>query len=273
MRAIGMCQGQRGDCVLSTVAARAFKEKYPDSTLTLGINKKYADMAPLFANHSYFDDIHLYDNYSNWPSPLDKEYHIRAKYDIIYDPMPVRPNEATWWMTEHQAQNICSIYGLQTSNIQCNLTKWFDVPDNKGYIGFQWAGGMQDWPNKKSFSIDRANQIVQLIEKLGYKAMVFGATQEPELAYGTRFIGTYFDTIRNMLGCKMLVTVDTGLVWLASSYSFPTLGIYSNQYYLKNYVKNIQPINSNAVYLDDDLVNNIPLDIISHSLENMLNNL
>jgi ADP-heptose:LPS heptosyltransferase len=47
MKAIGFNQGQIGDLGMNMIACRAFKEAYPDSHLTFGINKKYQSIAPI----------------------------------------------------------------------------------------------------------------------------------------------------------------------------------------------------------------------------------
>lgn len=270
MRAIGFHQGQRGDIIISTVAARAFKEQYPDARLTLGINRQYEDMLPLFGKHKYFDDYHVYQAYSEWPGGEDNLFLAKNQFDIVYHAMPQRSNEADWWKTEHQAANACSIYGLTPpKNLQCNLAKWFDVPSYSSYIGFQPFGGWQDWPNKKSFSLARAQETVNLIISLGFKVLQFGGSEEPSLEGAERFNGTYFESMKAMVGCRALVSVDTGRIWAASAYSVPTLGLYANGYYGHQYISSIQPVNPNAIYLDEETVDQIPLEMIVARIKNL----
>lgn len=270
-RAIGFNVAQRGDIIISTVAARAFKETYPDARLTLGINRQYEDMLPLFGAHESFDDFHLYHGLDDWPNGEDNLFLAKNQFDIVYHGMPKRPNEATWWRTESQPANICSLYGLKVPrNLQCSLTKWFDVPDYSSYIGFQPFGGWQDWPNKKSFSLARAQEVVNLIVKSGFKVLQFGGPEEPSLDGATRFDGTYFDSMKAMVGCRALVTIDSGRVWAASAYSVPTLGLYSHDYYGEQFISNIQPINPNAIYLSAPLVNQINLDVIGARLKDLI---
>ncbi len=271
MRAIGFQQGMRGDVIISTVAARAFKEQYPDARLTLGVNRRYEDMLPLFGGkHESYDDFHLYHEYENWPGGEDNLFLAKNQFDIVYHAMPKRANEADWWKTEHQASNAATIYGLLApKNLQCSLTKWFDVPDYLDYVGFQPFGGWQDWPNKKSFSVERANQVVEIIRSLGFNVLQFGGPDEPALANAEKFDGTYFESMQAMLGCRALVTVDSGRVWASSAYSFPTLGLYSTSYYGPQFIHNIQPINPNATYLSAPLVNEIELDQIAARVKEM----
>ena len=51
IKAIGFNQGQIGDLVINLIACRAFKEKFPDSHLTFGINKKYQSILPIFKHN------------------------------------------------------------------------------------------------------------------------------------------------------------------------------------------------------------------------------
>ena len=54
MQAIGFNQGQLGDICMGVVAARAFKRDFPESQLTVGINEKFKNIAPLFLKNKYF---------------------------------------------------------------------------------------------------------------------------------------------------------------------------------------------------------------------------
>ncbi len=271
IRAIGFHQGQLGDIIISTVAARAFKQQYPDGRLTLGINKRFEMILPLIGAHAYFNDYHLYHEYAGWPGGEDNLFLAKNQFDLVYDAMPKRANEATWWRTEHQAANACSIYGLSVpANLQCSLTKWFDAPDNSGYIAFQPYGGFQDWPNKKSFSVERGNQVVALIKALGFKVLQIGGPGEPLLDGAEKRDLTYIESVKHILGCRAFVGVDSGLTWVTSAYSFPTLALYANGYYSRQFISSIQPVNPNAIYLDDVLVNDIPLDLIGARLKDLI---
>jgi hypothetical protein len=266
-----MMQGQFGDLIISTVAACAHKVKYPDSRLTLGLNKRFEAILPLFGAHKSFDDYHIYQEYANWPGGEDNLFLAKNQFDIVYHAMPKRANEATWWKTEHQCQSACSVYDLTPpSDLQCSLTKWFDVPDNSDYIAFAPIGGFQDWPNRKSFSVDRANEVVRLIQSLGYKVLQIGGPGEPILEGAEKRDLSYFESVKQALGCRAFVGVDTGLQWVMSAYSMPILGLYSNGYYGREFIKAIQPINPNAIYLDEITVNDIPLDLIALNLKTLI---
>ncbi len=267
MKAIGFNTAQRGDIILNTVAARSLKEIYPTAHFTLAVAPEYADMRDLFARHPYIDEFHVYHSHDG-TDQIDQLFRReQGLYDVVFSGTPAHTIEP-WWMIHHQAAEVCLMNGLSVpSDIQCVLTLPTDIPDNKSYIGLQPYAGWQDWPNKKSFTVARATELVVAIRALGYQVLQFGGPEEPTLDGATKFEGTYFDSMRHMLGCRALVTTDSGRCWAASAYSFPTLGLYSNSYYGPQFIHNIQPINPNARYLDVDLVVNLPLDQIIATLK------
>ncbi len=267
MKAIGFNTAQRGDIILNTVAARSLKQIYPTAHFTLAIAPEYADMRDLFVHHPYIDEFHVYRSHDG-TDQIDQQFRReQGLYDVVFNGTPAHTIDR-WWMIRHQAEEVCLMNGLPIpSDIQCVLSMPNDVPDNKTFIGLQPFGGWQDWPNKKSFSLARANEVVAAIKALGFNVLQFGGEAEPTLEGATKFTGSYFDSMRHMLGCEALVTTDSGRCWAASAYSFPTLGLYSNSYYGPEYVRNIQPINPNARYLDADLVVNLPIDQIITTLK------
>lgn len=271
MRAIGFNAGIRGDLIISTVAARAFKQQHPGGTLTLGMNYRFADMAPLFYRHPHFDDIHGYEGYDDWPTKADEAYLDRARYDIVFGAMPKRPNgtESSWFQWEHQAGNVCSIYGLPypSDGLQCHLNRWFEVPDYSGYIALNYVGAFYaGYPNNKSYTPDQARDLVRLIRKKGYKVIVLGDPREPALEDTERCEMSYFDSVRTMLGCRALVGVDSGLLWCASAYSHPALASYGSAYY-GDRVAAIQPINPAARYVAAPTIGEISLDSLAEGLQ------
>jgi hypothetical protein len=66
------------------VACQAFKNTYPDSHLTFGINKKYKEISPLFFYNSLVDGIHIWDGYDNWPTNKDQKFIQEANFDKIF---------------------------------------------------------------------------------------------------------------------------------------------------------------------------------------------
>ena len=180
-KAIGFNAGQYGDLIISTAAAKVFKERFPDSELTLGISKNFSEISPLFYNHLYFDNIHIWEGYNNWPSDIDKKYLEFKKYDIDFNAMPQHTRN-DWYNYHHFTQVICLSHGFEpTENLQCNLTKWFDtIPGYENYIALSVFPGYGA-SNGRTFSVEKLNELVDNIHKLGYKTILIGTDKEPKL--------------------------------------------------------------------------------------------
>jgi ADP-heptose:LPS heptosyltransferase len=270
-KAIGFNLGQRGDLCMNSVVARQLKEQLQDVHLILGIEKKYADTAPLFFNHPHIDSIHIYEGYDDWPTQEDKKYLINQKFDLIFHGLPNHTRD-DWWKFFHQTEEVCLMNGLnKPKSTKCFLTKWFDTEKGfKNFIAFApFAGFYNKKNNEKTLSFEKAQTIVNDIISLGYNVLQLGGPDEPQLKGAVKINVDYFSNIKNMLSCKALIHTDTGCGWIASAYGFPCVGLYSNQYYGKEFVKNIQPTNENSIYLDDICCNSIDNIKVIQALKNI----
>lgn len=264
-RAIGMIAGQFGDLVISTVAARTFKQQFPDYQLEFGISNKFQGIAPLFFNHKHIDKIHIWEGYDDWPNhPHDLRHLNHEKYDIVFNAMP-KHTKLDWYNYYHFTQENCLVHGIEPpENLQCNLTKWFDtIPDYKNYIALSVFPGY-GVSNGRTFSTEKLNKLVDNIHKLGYKTILIGTDKEPKLNNTETTNTTFFNAVKIMLSCKMLITADTAMSWVASAYSFPTIGYYTRNYSdmrIDRICSHI-PINPRGQYISADKIDNIPIEKI-----------
>ncbi|RTK98840.1 MAG: hypothetical protein EKK57_10840 [Proteobacteria bacterium] len=159
------------------------------------------------------------------------------------------------------------MHGINDSgDYKCNLNKYFTTIKKSNFIAFAPFAGFYNKNNNKKLSIDAAQNIVDAIKKSGYNVAQIGGTTEPKLN-GAMFVDfTYFKSLQFILGCKCLISTDTGMRWAASAYDFPTIGLDSNEFY-GNRISAIQPINKNAIYLDELHVDKISLDKILDSVK------
>lgn len=267
----GLNAGQFGDLVINTVAARAIKEKYPKSHFTLGIGKPFEAIAPLFLNNKYIDDVHIWESYDGLTGG-DIDYIDFMQFDKVFDPMPQHKKNNWWNDVKNQTEEVCIMHDLKPpKDLSCSLTKWFKTNDRfYKYIAiFPFGGVYRGIDNEKCLTIKRAEQIIEIILSYGYKVLQVGGNNEPILKGALKLNTNYFESVKNILGCKMAIGVDTGLSWVMSGYEFPFLGLYSNQFY-KDKISVIQPINKKAIYLDSYNVNNINLHDIEKSIRSIL---
>lgn len=269
-----------GDIVMNLVSAKILKEQYPDSHFTLVINNNYKDIAPIFIDNPYIDRIHILHKDKDGFDEIDLEWVKNQAFDHVFNPMADHDHSKPWFLFRHQTLETAFVHEIISQddinrnvyNPQIELTKWFDVgKDLNNFVAFMPFAGQYDPNNSKRLLANRAQIIVDYIRDYGFNVLQLGGKDDPKLQGSLFFNTNYFESVKNMLGCKFLITTDSGLNWVASGYQFPTIGLYSNEYYGKEYIKNIQPINSNATYLDDNNVNHIDINLVFNTILEKIN--
>jgi len=266
IKAIGFNLGQFGDLCMNVVPAKAFKNMYPNSYLTFNLSKRYEAIKEIFYHNKYIDEVKIWDGYNdNWPSEDYIRYLLSHDYDTIFDPM-IGPR-AGWQRYHHQTVEMCKVHNLTPVDSQIEFNQYFEIQNGYDkYIAVCHTGATDI--SKKSLNVDKIKKITELITKLGFKPLFFQYPFE-NFEY---FNGKFFDAIKIMLGCKMLITIDSAMAWIASGYKFPTLGLYNAHYYLEHGAitsKNWQPINPNSIYLENIGVNNIEEHLIEDGIKNI----
>lgn len=275
---LGFFPALYGDIAMSTVCARVLKTKIPDCHLTFIIGNDFKEIAPVFKNQLYIDEIYITHKNKDGFDEEDVKWIVEQKFDGIFNPMADHNHfsSSPWWTKRIQTLEACHMHGLipddpnEIGKIQ--LIKWFDTNnDLKDFVAIApfpaWYAGLN---NDKALNIERAQEIVNFVLSLGYKVLQVGHPDEPNLEGAIKLKTDYFTSLKNVLSCKMMIMGDSGLNWVLSGYDFPVLGLYSNKYYTPQFVKNIQPINPNGVYLSAPNVNNIPMESIKENIERML---
>lgn len=268
MKACGFLCGQFGDLVMGIVALKSFRRLYPDAHFTLSIGNRYAEIKPLFEQQKNINSIHIWDSYNEWPNPNDKAYIKAENFDILYDGMAEHKDQ-NWYWKRHQTEELQKMMNLPIiEDRKIELKRWFNVPNNKDCVAI---AGFTSFGACKSLSVKKLINITNYIKCKRYKVVQLGLETEPEIPNICRFIGSYFESVRQMLGCKLLVCADTGLAWVSSAYNYPTLGLYGYNFYpMCSTSKNWQPMNDNAVYLEADHAENIKDELIYENLNQFL---
>lgn len=256
---------------MSTVAARSFKEQNPGSHLTLGLNRQFKDLAPLFHDHPHYDAVHIYDTYDGWPGPRDRDYLAAARYDYVFSAMP-QHRDQRWWEHRHQYAEVCHMVGLPIpADLQPRLKRWFNLDpsfaDSVAIAPFGGNGGVND----KQLSVEQAQAIVDWFNEETYLEVVhLGAPNEPRLKGAIRFEGSYFDAVRAMLSCRFLIHCDTGMGHVAGAYGQKSLGLYGHRYFGAEHVKQIMPVHSEFRSIVAPTVSEIDLDTVVKTVTLML---
>lgn len=266
--------GQIGDCFINLPSIKKLNKL--GYTIDMPINKKYLDIIPLFLNCEYLNSIIVTDEYEKFPNKKDSDFLKIKDYDDIYNPM-IPHKDNGWFGNQHQCSAVMDDYGfgkLHHNECQIKLNKWFDIEKLEKIIAFApFPGFYAGLNNDKCLKIEKAQEIVDsIISNFGYNVFQVGDPREPTLhnvMINKKL--SFFDSVKIVLGCKTLIVGDTGLNWCMSGYEYPLLGLYSHRYYGPQFIKNIQPVNKNSLYLDADNVNNIPLDQIIEKIKLLIN--
>ncbi len=258
--------GQNGDLAMCVVLARAIKEYFPGCHYTMTFTRKYREIAPLFLCNPLIDALHFWDaTYHDWPSLVDREFV--KNYDIVLHPF-CNHRELDWFKYRHQCAEVPYMYGLPIpQNLKIDLTPYFEFPKYDDTVTFAVFGGNNSPEKRLSNSV--LGEIISYLTGRGFKCLQLGGENEPDCPGLDKTHTSYFDSVKLMLGSRLLIAVDTGLNWVASGYNHPVLGLYSNAYY-GDFITNIQPINPNGHYLDAQTIHDIPAEQIIEKLKEIL---
>jgi ADP-heptose:LPS heptosyltransferase len=143
---------------------------------------------------------------------------------------------------------------IPPKNLQINLTKYFTYQQHNKTVAVNlFAETLSNAP--KVPSLEKSKEYCDLLIDMGFNVIQIGLPTDPQICEN-RFTGTFFDTIRFALGCDFVLTVDSAMSWIMSGYQHPVIGIYNYRYYnMAQSAKNWQPINTNAIYIEDNDIN------------------
>ena len=269
-KAIGFLGGQFGDAITTIAAQKIFLEHNPDFEFTFALSKKYEEIIPLFLNQPHIKNVHLWEGYdSYWPTTNDLEFINNQKFDIVFNPMQGVIHD--WFKSMHQVSLCCARYGLKIPKTnEVSLHKYFEPNENyKNYVAVSYFAN--NGQGIKNISIQKINIINNFIKNMGYKIVHLGGCNEPIIDHAINPKLSLFESVRILCSCKLLITTDTAMSWIASAYKIPTIGIYSYAYHPGATTSiNWQPVNPNAFYLDSDAAENVSLNDILENIEKKL---
>lgn len=271
---LGLAHGQLGDQFIQLPLIEYIKKLNYNPIYTANINQKYKIVIPVLQEFCpYIDHYYTSSEYENFPDEKDKEFLNKENFDAVFHPMP-RHKQNDWMFHRHQTAEIFGMYNLKyfdPNGYQINLISPYKTKRDKKMICFAPFAGSYSWGNAKQLTLIRAQELVNEIQKLGLKIIQIGDKNEPKLENTIKPDQNYLNTVKTNLETCLYIGTDTGMTWCMSGFQFPTIGLYSDSYYGKKYIKNIQPINPNAIYLSENNVNAIPIEQIIENIKIKLN--
>jgi len=268
MKILGLAHGQIGDQFIQLPLVRHLKNTIPDLFYCANVNYKYSAAASILRWCNYIDGIYISDSYDKFPSVADLAFLQNSGIDKLYNPMPSHKDEK-WWKIRHQTQEVFHQYEFPVPDAPLQI----EIPINQTefwpqVIAIAPFGG--SGASYKSIPMEKSKRIVDFCKELGYTVIQLGGLSEPTIDGAIKINGFYEDAVKMMIASRLFITVDTGLCWCASGFKKNLIGLYANEYYTPEFVKNIQPVNPNATYLDAKSIAHISDDLIFEVIKNKI---
>tara|TARA_Y100000401_G_scaffold54907_1_gene43254 strand:+ start:5783 stop:6640 length:858 start_codon:yes stop_codon:yes gene_type:complete len=277
---IGFNQGQYGDLFICLTAARVLKQDIPDSYLVYGVNKKYADCIDVLKLSKDIDEFIVWDGYDNYPLESDKQ-SIKSllesiKCETVYQFHPMQGHLiADWYNYWHQTEEACVMHKLRRPN-ESEMDFKLPQPDLEKEKTITICTGRRKEQNgsinSKAISVEAINVVKNFAEKNDLKLIQIAGPEEEDIPEVEKFEGTYSESIYKVLRSKLLISCDTGMIWAASAFSHPCIGLYDLSYYPSaSSCLNWTPKNKNQKTIFSKQIKNINLNEFEQSLVNIYN--
>jgi len=266
--------GQFGDIIMQEPGLREFIEQNPDTKIILGCSKKYAQVLPLFYNyHENIIDYKFWDGYDDWPTEEDARYIKEQNFDAMYPSKMPTHAQRDWPKYRHIVEETALMLGVEAKTRKISLNMPEGVVREPKTVALhlfssKWPGGA------RSITIGKQNEIVKYLTSKGYKVYQLSGPDQPRIRNTTFVRGTYFESCKKMLGTDFLITCDSGMSWVASAYEHPTICLMSIAYHPADNTfgttESWQAVNDNAVYLEAEVADWIPMGKITDEIDKMM---
>ena len=284
---IGFNQGQYGDLFINLTACRLVKKKYPNCKLIFSVNEEYKDAIEILKLSEDIDDFIIWENYANWPSESDKKKLQKLIQDghrgRVFIPLP-KHTIPDWYNYWHQTEEVCRMHQLMPPNeeeMRFNIPKpdlekektitlctarRADKEEKRRQEIFSFS------TNPKALELEQIEMVKKFAQKKGLKVIQIGGPEEEGVEGVERFEGDYSESVLKVLKSQFLVAADTGMVWGASAFSHPVVGLYSWSYYA-NATSCMGWIakNANQISIQGENMRDITAPMVEEAMTNLYN--
>lgn len=265
IKIIGGLHGLSGDLVMQTSALKSLKKLVPNSHYTMAVSQKYQNILPLFYNNFLIDDFHVWDG--NDAGLTENDINYQKNFDIILPVFPKHINN-NWYNYRHYLEETALMLGLAPNyeDIGCFLNPWFGKNEKyNNYVSIS-AFPSQSTNLSKTLEIEKWAQIVDEINKLGFKAIQLGGKFDIQIPGAEKPNFTFLEAAQCLYSSRLQITTDTSWAWIGSAYKISAIGLYGLNYPDMIGPQSHFPINKNAKYLWSKTVNEIKISDIIHLL-------
>tara|TARA_B100000131_G_scaffold47175_1_gene41837 strand:- start:1184 stop:2005 length:822 start_codon:yes stop_codon:yes gene_type:complete len=261
--------GQFGDMIIQEPTLRKIINDNPNTKIVMGGHKKYFEILELYKDyHKNIIDFKCWDEYTpktGWPSENDKKYIEENNFDMMYEVAPTH-KEVDWVKHRHITEEMGNMFGVSNDTCDIQLPMLEGVKKEKGSVAL--APISSDF--YRTLGKENLSSIVSNLSDRGYTIYHLAGPNENDIKNTIKIQTSYVECVRKMLSTDFLITVDTGMNWVASAYNHPTIGLYSIMFNPHGgTTKNWQPVNKNAIYLEARWVNEININDILKAIKKM----
>ena len=232
---IGFNQGQYGDLFMNLTACRVLKEIKPDCRLILGINERYKDCKEILKLSQDIDDFIIWENYGDFPSEADQKqiqkFVDKGVNGHLFNPMPQHPYW-DWYRHWHQTEEVCVMHNLRrptAEEMDFKLKKPDLVKENTITLCAARRVEKEGHLNNKALTLGQIEVVKEFAEEKELKVIQIGGPEEEEIEGAEKFEGDYSESVLKVLKSRLLVSADTGMIWAASAFSHPVVGLTTHR--------------------------------------------
>tara|TARA_R110002020_G_scaffold168044_1_gene356706 strand:+ start:1838 stop:2692 length:855 start_codon:yes stop_codon:yes gene_type:complete len=272
---IGFNQGQYGDLFMGLTPCRVLKGADPDCKIIYSVNKKFKDCISILKLSNDIDDFIIWDGYDNWPTITDnllaqKYMDLSGGSASLFSPMSSHPIQ-DWYNYWHQTEEMCVMHHIRRpteEEMTFKLNKPKIKKENTITICPSRRIEENGLLNSKALTTEQIGLVKQFGIKNNLKVIQISGPNEEPIEGLEKFEGDYSDSVIKVLKSRILVSADTGMIWAASAFSHPVVGLYDLSYY-KNAVscENWTPKNKNQRTLFASTMEDIGGEVLEKSLE------
>jgi ADP-heptose:LPS heptosyltransferase len=264
-------RGQYGDIIMQEPALRKFIEDNPTTQIVIAVSEPYKQILPLYENyHENIIELKVFEGYDRWPSQSDLQYITEQNFDAMFPPDIPLHAQSDWAKYRHIVKETALMIGADcdTNDIRLNMPESVIKEPNTVAVHLfssKWPYGV------RSIAIEKQQIIVKYLVDKGYKVYQLSAPHQPQIEGTVIEQGTYYDACLKMLTTDFLVSCDSGMLWAASAYDHPSVGLFSSNYNnLITTTKNWWPVNSKSSYLEAPAANEIEDDLIFKAIDEII---
>ena len=275
---VGFNQGQYGDLFINLTACRVLKEMQPDCNLVFSVNQRYKDAIEILKLSKDIDDFIVWENYDNWPSESDKKkiqkLLKKGCNGYLFHPMPPHPIQ-DWYNYWHQTEEACLMSKLpRPTEEQMNFKLKKPELERVNTITLCAAQRVEKegHSNNKALTNKQIEAVKKFAKEKRLKVIQIGGRDEKQIGGVEKFEGNYSESVIKVLQSRFLVAADTGMIWAASAFSHPVVGLYDLSYYNDSAsCENWTPKNKNQITLFSKKMGDISLPMLEEALANKHN--